>query len=299
METFDVGPMWRAHLHALRWPRGDLARAGWRAPDEAIVVADHIWSFAGAAYADRSVATFHFRSIADALAARRFGMSTVQMARAEQIAGRRAKLVLGYSDRVGRHLRRPATFVPIAYPAPPCPLAPIEAPVATMLADWSWPPNERALRNLLGAWPAVREALPRARLLLAGRCLDSVRVGQLPGVELLGEFSDSADILSQAAVVAFPCPPSSGPKVKVLEALAHGLPVVTSRWGAEGIVLGEGGGIVTTDLSDFPSTLVEVLRDPERRVALGVAGRESVLAHHSGEAAALARIEAFSAAFAS
>ena len=116
VETFDVGPMWRAHLHALRWPRGDLARAGWRAPDDAVVVADHIWSFAGAAYSDRSVATFHFRTIADALASRRVEVSTMQMARAERIAGRRAKLVLAYSDRVGRHLRRPATFVPIALP---------------------------------------------------------------------------------------------------------------------------------------------------------------------------------------
>jgi glycosyltransferase involved in cell wall biosynthesis len=299
VEPFDVGPMWQAHLHALRWPRGDLARAGWRAPDEAIVVADHIWSYAGADYADRSVATFHFRTTADALAARRFEMSTVQMARAERIAGRRAKLVLAYSDRVGRHLRRPATFVPIAYPAPPCPLPAVEAPVAAMLADWSWPPNVRALRHLLGAWPTVHDALPQARLLLAGRCLESVRVGQVPGVELLGEFSDSADILSEAAVVAFPCPPSSGPKVKVLEALAHGLPVVTTRWGVEGIVLDEGGGVVTADLSDFPSALVELLRDPDRRVSLGAAGRESVLAHHSGQAAALARLDAFSAAFGS
>ena len=245
------------------------------------------------------MATFHFRTIADALASRRVEVSTMQMARAERIAGRRAKLVLAYSDRVGRHLRRPATFVPIAYPAPSCPLPPVEAPVAAMLADWSWPPNVRALRHLLEAWPTVHEALPQARLLLAGRCLDTVRVGQVPGVELVGEFSDSADILSQAAVVAFPCPPSSGPKVKVLEAMAHGLPVVTTPWGVEGIVLGEGGGVVTAGLSDFPTALIEVLRDPERRVALGGAGRASVLAHHSGEAAARARVDAFSAAFGS
>lgn len=299
-QPFDVGPMWRAHFHSIRWPRGDLARVGWRdRDDEAIVVADHIWSFAGAAYTDRSVATFHFRSAADAFAARKFELSTVQMARAERIAGRRAGMVLAYSERVGQHLRRPATFVPIAYPAPSDPLPPVDAPVAAMLADWSWPPNVRALGNLLGAWKKVHDALPNARLLLAGRCLDPVKVGHIPGVEVLGEFSETADILSRAAVVAFPCPPSSGPKVKVLEALAYGLPVVTTRWGIEGIVLNGEGGVVTTTLSNFHSTLIDILRDPEHRAALGASGRQSVLLHHSGKAAAQARVKAFAEAFGS
>lgn len=296
-EPFDPGPMWRSHARALVRPRHDVGRAGWEPSPGAVAVADHLWSFAAVSRFERSVATFHFRSVADALAVRRPGPAHVQMARAERIAGRRAALVLAYSRRVGRHLRQPARFVPIAYPVPVEPVEPVDAPVAALMADWSWPPNRLALRWLLAAWPDVRRAVPAARLLLAGRNIDLAGIGTGPGVEVVGEVGASADLLRRAAVVAFPCPPSSGPKVKVLEALAHGLPVVTTPAGMEGICVPSGAGAVVTSRAHFADALAKVLVAPDAVGTLGASGRAAVAKYHSGRATARARLDVFAEAF--
>jgi glycosyltransferase involved in cell wall biosynthesis len=233
----------------------------------------------------------------DAVAVRRFKRADIQMARAERIAGRQAGLVLAYSERVGHGLAKPAHIIPIAYPVPEVALAPVSEPIAALMADWSWPPNQLAASWLLSLWPEVRDEVPGARLLLAGRNLNIISVGYLPGVELVGEVRESADLLGQAAVMAFPCPTSSGPKVKVLEALAHGLPVVTTSAGMEGLVVPSGDGAVISDRRNFARALTGLLADPERRASLGDSGRAAVARHHSPLAAARARIKAFEDGF--
>lgn len=296
-EPFDAGPMWKRHLRAIVRPRGEIELAGWEPAPGAIPVADHYSSFAAVLPFPRSVATIHFRSLLDAWAVRDTDPARLQTARIERKAGRRAGLVLAYSERVARHLRSPATVVPIACIVPEQPVAPVDEPVVLMMADWSWPPNRRALSWLLACWPDVRQAVPAARLVLAGRHIDQAAIGTMAGVEPVGEVADSLQVLSRCAVVAFPCPPSSGPKYKVLEALAYGIPVVTTAAGAEGVLVPPEEGPVTADRHGFADALVTVLLDPEHRAALGRAGRQAVERAHSPLASARARIDAITRAF--
>lgn len=290
-------PLWLAHLQGLVRPRHDSALAGWEPGDGAVAVADDVPSFAAVAPFDRSVVTIHFRALADARALGRLRPPQVQLARAERHGGRRAGLVLAFSPRVGRHLRRPATFVPIAYPVPADPLPVVDEPVAALIADWSWPPNHRALGWLLEAWPEVRDAVPAARLLLAGRHLERASVGSMPGAEVLGTVASSLDVLGRAAVVAFPCPPTTGPKVKVLEALAHGVPVATTPAGVEGLVV-ERSDVLVVERRGFAAGLAALLTAPERRAEMAAGGRRSASLHHGKLPVARARLEAFDAAFA-
>lgn len=296
-EPVDPGGRLRAHGRGLLHPRADTARRGWPLDPEAVAVGDDVPSFAAVAGHRRSVATLHYRALADARALRRWRAPAVQTARAERVAGRRAALVLAYSTRVGRHLARPARFVPIACPVPAAPLPPVDAPVAGLLADWSWPPNRRALGWLLDAWVEVRDAVPAARLLLAGRHLDRADVGTVAGVEVVGPVAESRELLGRVAVVAFPCPASSGPKTKVLEALAHGRPVVTTPAGAEGVMAGPGDGLVVAAASSFAEQLAKLLVGADRRGPLGAAGHRAVAAHHAPDAVAAARLDAFSSVF--
>jgi glycosyltransferase involved in cell wall biosynthesis len=156
-----------------------------------------------------------------------------------------------------------------------------------MIADWAWPPNQSALRSLLRQWPAVRKLVPEARLLVAGR--GPVDATTPPGVEVVGEVARARDVLARAAVLAFPCPPTSGPKMKVLDALASGLPVVTTGAGVEGLMLSPGSVTVTAD-RDFATGLADVLRDDATRRLMAIAGRADVLANHRPEQAAAARL---------
>lgn len=283
-----------AHLRALCAPRSEAGRGRWRAPDDAVAVADQLAS-AGAVLAHpRSVVTVHYRALADARALRRLRPADIQNARAERRAGRRARLVLAYSPRVARSLGRSARFVPITCPMPAEAAGPVDGPVAGLLADWQWPPNRVALSRLMRIWPSVRDRVPGARLLLAGRNLAGEDVGPSPGVEVLGPVSDPLELLTQVAVVAFPVPASSGPKMKVLEALAHGLPVVTTPAGLEGLVLPEAAGAMAVTEPGYEDRLVQLLRQPERRAELGALGRRAVTRHHAPEVAARARLDAFS-----
>ncbi|HVA73617.1 MAG TPA: glycosyltransferase family 4 protein [Acidimicrobiales bacterium] len=246
---------------------------------------------------ERSVVTFHLRSLLDAWAVRHLRPTDVQVARAEWIASRRAGLSLAYSQRVGRHLGTSPRIVPIAYPTPSESITPVEEPVAALIADWSWPPNRRSLHFLLKNWADVRRRVTGAQLLLAGRNLGDTGIGAEKGIELIGAVSNSTEVLSRAAVVAFPCPSSSGPKMKVLEALSYGLPVVSTPPGLEGVFAPPGSGSVVASPHNFVQALSELLLNPEQRAMLGKSGREAVIANHSPTASAQARIDAIRDAF--
>lgn len=284
----------RTRWRAVRRPRSDVVRLGWVA--DGLAVADDPLS--APALPRDGVATLHY---ATALDLRALGRASTprdrQDVRAEERLCRAGRPLLAYSERVaGWASDRGAVVraVPAAVPIPPAPQAQVEQPVAVLLADWRWRPNRWALHALLLRWPDVRARVPGARLLVAGRGrLDEV---SLPGVEVRGSVADSAALLSEAAVLAFPCPPTSGPKVKVLEAAARGLCVVTTPAGAEGVAEtagGEGGaGLVVADLEEYADRLVATLADPASRAEHAARARVAVRASHAPGAAARRRLEA-------
>lgn len=283
-------PSWRSRTRSLVLPRGEVVRAGFSAPDDAVVVADDPFSWqAVAGQGERSIVTVHFATALDR-ATLGWRPTSVQDLRGERRAVRQADLVWSLSPRVRTATGRGA-FVPASIPLPAEPLPVVEAPVAGLLADWSWQPNVLAALSLISAWPQVRAAVPGALLLLAGR--GECPVGTLEGVQWLGEVGSSADLLSRLAVFAFPCPSTSGPKMKVLDAFAHGVAVLTTAAGVEGLVDGSQAAAVVDDGGLVPR-LIELLRNPTERVRLAADGRAAVVRHHAPDVAARARIAALS-----
>lgn len=285
----------RTKARALVRPRWDVTRIDWEPPADAVAVADDSLSFPAVARSRPSVLTQHHLSTLDAAALGRRTPGDHQDIRAQRRNSRAADLVLAYSERVAWALGAPALPIPIAYEPPPEPIPPAAAPVAALVANWDWPPNRAALGRLLQAWPLVRDRVPGAELLLAGRNFERAGIGTLPGVQALGPVGRSVDVLSRAAVLAFPCPPSSGPKMKVLEALALGLPVVTTPAGAEGVAADPGDGLIVAPPARFADALAAALVDDAARARLGARGREALLLHHAPVPAARARVAALSA----
>lgn len=280
---------WRRLPATLRHPRGGIAAAGWRPPPDAVVWAEEPESFAAVEPAARRAVSVPHSAVLDAVALRRPRPSVVQSARAERRAVRRADVAIAFSERVAGavHARH---VCPITLPVPADPLPLVTQPVAVLLADWSWPPNQVALDRLLRGWPEVRAAVPQARLRLAGRGM--AQRPAAPGVEVVGEVARTRDVLAEAAVLAFPSPPTSGPKMKVLDALAHGVPVVTTEAGVEGLGAGNAAGtaVAVARDRDFARLLADVLGDPARRAQMAAAGRALVAEHHSPQRAAQARL---------
>jgi polysaccharide biosynthesis protein PslH len=151
-----------------------------------------------------------------------------------------------------------------------------EAPGLLFTGTMSYPPNAEALIWLLREiWPRVRDAVPRARLLIVGRDVpaEAHRIADAR-VEIAGWVPDAAPWFARASVVLVPILSGGGTRLKVLDGLASGRPVVSTAMGAEGIAIGDGTHAVIADDADaFAQAAIRLLAEPEMAARIGAAGR--------------------------
>jgi glycosyltransferase involved in cell wall biosynthesis len=131
--------------------------------------------------------------------------------------------------------------------------------------------------NLDGAFYLVREVLPRLRALvpevrvrLVGRYDDRMgELASLPGVTLTGQVPEMAPELALADIVAVPVRFGSGTRVKILEAFAHRIPVVSTGIGSEGLdAIDDEHLLVQDDPDEFATACARLLSDQELRQRL-------------------------------
>jgi hypothetical protein len=279
---------WQVKARTLLRPRRASGSGGWRPPEGTVGWADD-WASWPAVDRDGAPAllTVHYDVALDARALR-WSLPLVQDWRAQRRAVRRSPCTVALSARVAS-AAGVGTVVPATVPMPEQPLPVAEEPRALMFADWSWPANVRALRRLLDGWSQVRARVPGATLVVAGR--GAPEVSPTTGVQVIGAVERTVDAMADAAVLAFPCPPTSGPKMKVLDACAAGLPVVTTASGVEGLDVPDDAVAVSAD-ADYLEVLADVLADVTRRTTMATTARAAVLAHHAPDVAARARVDA-------
>jgi glycosyltransferase involved in cell wall biosynthesis len=203
----------------------------------------------------------------------------LEFVRAERAAVRRHRWLVASSPFVADELRgltRRAEVVhaPLSLDLAAYPAAPLDGPpVAGLIGSAAWPPTAAAIRRLLAdLWPLILRLAPDAHLRIAGRGTDAL-VGRVPdGVEILGAVPSAGEFLRGLSVLVYPLDRGSGMKVKVLESVASGLPVVTTPAGAEGIEAGE-GIVVETEASALARAAASVLLDGAERRERGAAAR--------------------------
>ena len=183
----------------------------------------------------------------------------------------------------------PLSLDPAAYPAV---VRADPDPVAGMIGTAAWPPTADAFRRLHKIWPAIRAGVPAARLRLAGRGLAARAADAETGVEVLGEVSTTQEFLGGLRVLLYPVMRGSGMKVKVLEAIASGLPVITTTAGAEGFDASD-GIVVADDERAFVAAAVDVLRDVDERRARANAARLHFESRYAPEPATAPLVELY------
>jgi polysaccharide biosynthesis protein PslH len=118
------------------------------------------------------------------------------------------------------------------------PVVPSKALTVGVIGSMHWYPSRSAAERVLKElWPEIHRRVPDSRLLVAGWNAERF-LGHLfpvPGAELLGEVPDPASFFSRCSVILYPPSRGSGMKIKVLEAMAYGIPVVSNREGLEGL----------------------------------------------------------------
>jgi glycosyltransferase involved in cell wall biosynthesis len=125
-------------------------------------------------------------------------------------------------------------------------------------------------------WPLIRGEVPDATLAIAGSNVPNevLSLGSIPGVEIVGFVPDLTELFNRARVFVAPLRFGAGVSGKIGQSLARGLPVVTTRIGAEGMPLQDKEHALIADTpQDFAAAVVRLLRDDALWVRLQANGR--------------------------
>ncbi len=157
------------------------------------------------------------------------------------------------------------------------------SPIVLFSGDLGFEPNIDAARYLaVQVFPAVRRHRPDVQLRLVGRNPDA-RVCELAGerVTVIGDVPDMVPHLHAATVYVAPHFTGAGTRTKLLEAMAAGLPIVTTTVGLEGIEAVPGRDvIVADDASAIIAAVRRLLDNSSERRRLGMAARRLVEARY-------------------
>ena len=134
-------------------------------------------------------------------------------------------------------------------------------------------------------WHVVQDTLPTARLRVVGNIVEGVdeKTRTAENVEFVGFAEDVHLEYARAALVVNPAVYGSGLKIKSVEALAHGRPLLSTPVGIEGLEDGSDCAFVTAPFDGLGSRIVELLRNRERLDALGTGSRAFARERFSSE----------------
>ena len=193
----------------------------------------------------------------------------------ERRVAARADLLMTVSDREAGYFcslgARNTIVVPngvdcAAYSSLPLGRPLSDAPIVLFVGGLSWAPNVSAAQFLAAEMlPALRRHFPRATLKLVGRGPSQgvFALGGLPGVELVGPVDDVRPYLRDASLLAVPLDAGGGTRLKILEAFAAGLPVVSTAIGCEGIAAEHERHLIVAERPVFAEAIQHLLRDPD------------------------------------
>jgi glycosyltransferase involved in cell wall biosynthesis len=148
--------------------------------------------------------------------------------------------------------------------------------------------------NFLGAdWflrhvqPLLTQRVPTAHVRITGGT-DGVNLAAFPrhaGYELTGYVPDIQRLIARSMVSIVPLQTGGGTRLKILESMALGTPVVSTTKGAEGLDVSHGENIlIADDPAAFAGCVESILRDPSLRARLAERGRQLVRARYDWDA---------------
>jgi glycosyltransferase involved in cell wall biosynthesis len=168
--------------------------------------------------------------------------------------------------------------------------------VGLFVGDYKYFPNVDAARRLARSiTPAIRRRFPDFVMRLVGKDPpDSVRALSGRGVEVTGAVADVVPSLTTAAVFVSPLSSGSGTRTKLLEAMAAGCPIVTTRTSAEGLDLQDGRDALFAETDrEIADAVAMLLSQPERAAALARHARETCGRRYSWDVSARLHLTAY------
>jgi polysaccharide biosynthesis protein PslH len=214
-----------------------------------------------------------------------FGLKALLMQRWEARYAARFdhSLVVSTLDRDLLHAEDPSLPITVIENGVDATLSPLEAEAGNVLlfvGVLGYPPNmDAALFCCKAILPLVQREVPDIRLLLVGHAppLAVRRLAQRSNVTVPGSVLDVLPYYQQACLSVVPLRAGGGTRLKILESMALGRPVVSTSIGCEGLDVRDGVHLSIADAPDeFARRVVLLLREPTLRKRFAANARRLV-----------------------
>jgi sugar transferase (PEP-CTERM/EpsH1 system associated) len=159
-----------------------------------------------------------------------------------------------------------------------------DADTISFIGRMDYYPNQECMQRFCDqVWPLLRAQRPQMKLLIVGADPSPAMkaLGQRPGVTVTGSVPDVRPYIRGSALMVAPLAIARGTQNKILEAMAMGVPVVTSRVAAGGVDAEPEAHLLVADTpAEIAAAVLRVTGDPVERRRLAQSGRERMLSHH-------------------
>ncbi len=163
--------------------------------------------------------------------------------------------------------------------------APYDADTISFIGRMDYYPNQECMARFCATvWPLLRARRPAMKLLIVGAdpSPEMRKLGELPGVTVTGSVPDVRPHIRGSALMVAPLDIARGTQNKILEAMAMGVPVVTSRVAAGGVDAEAGAHFLVADgVQQCCDAILRIVENPLERQRLAGAGRQRMLSHHA------------------
>jgi polysaccharide biosynthesis protein PslH len=182
----------------------------------------------------------------------------------------------------------PLTDIPFGVEVDDYPVATgdFSSPSLFHLGSMNWMPNLEGIDWFLeNAWPLIRKEFPQLKLHLAGRGMpDRLLNMKPPNVEIIGEVPDAQEFIRAHTVMVVPLFSGSGIRIKIIEGMAMGKAIISTKIGAEGINYTPGKNILIADTAnEFLTSVRQCIESPDLCARLGKNARSLIEEEHSLE----------------
>ena len=167
-----------------------------------------------------------------------------------------------------------------------CPLdESYDADTISFIGRMDYYPNQECMSRFCEqVWPLLRKARPAMKLLIVGAdpSPEMRKLGELPGVTVTGSVPDVRPFIRSSALMVAPLQIARGTQNKILEAMAMGVPVVTSAIAAGGVdAQSEEHFLVAQSAHEYAQAILRIADNPKERHRLAMAGRARMLSNHA------------------
>ena len=162
---------------------------------------------------------------------------------------------------------------------------PYEPDTISFIGRMDYYPNQQCMFDFCAnVLPRLRTRRPQIKLLIVGADPSPAvrKLSQLPGVTVTGSVPDVRPYLRRSAATVAPLNIARGTQNKILEAMAMGVPVVTTPAAAGGVDAEAGEHYLVARTHDEQADAVlALLENPAQRARVAAAGRARMCSHHS------------------